>query len=62
MVEVTFRTADPSVESDVAATCRLVFRWRVSATRVVYEFARDPRQALGCLSGSSYVGTAARPL
>lgn len=61
-VEVTFRSPDVTVQDHVAARCGLTEPWRLSATRVRYQFGVRSGQALECLRLSPEVGSAVVPL
>lgn len=61
-VEVTFKSHDVTVQDHVAARCGLTEPWRLSATRVRYQFGVRSGQALECLRLSPEVGSAVVPL
>jgi len=61
-VEVMFRSPGVVVQEGVAARCGLTAPWRLSATRVRYQFDVSPAQALECLRSSPEVRAVAVPL
>jgi hypothetical protein len=61
-VEVTFESQDVTVQDRVAIRCGLTEPWRLSATRVRYQFGLRSGQPLECLRSSPEVASAVVPL